>query len=98
MQTAIVAFSIVWCLVVLHFMYRMWKAHKLRIAVMKEDLDRYMRLPPYGEMVFKFWRPFSYFSEPTGGHTPEEESASPDTAPVELKKTSTPPSSGPCPY
>jgi hypothetical protein len=51
----------------------MWKAHKFRIAVMKEDLDKYARLPSYAEMVFKFWRPFSHFSEATPEHTPEQE-------------------------
>jgi hypothetical protein len=59
--------------VVLLLMYRMWEVHKLRIAIMREDLDRYARLPPYTEMVFKFWRPFSHFSGSTPGHTPEQE-------------------------
>jgi hypothetical protein len=73
METGIAVFSIIWFLVVLLLIYRMWKAHKFRIAVMKEDLDKYARLPSYAEMVFKFWRPFSHFSEATPRHTPEQE-------------------------
>jgi hypothetical protein len=73
MENAIAVFSIIWFLVVLLSIYRMWKVHKFRIAVMKEDLDKYARLPSYAEMVFKFWRPFSYFSEATPEHTPEQE-------------------------
>lgn len=41
---------------------------------MKEDLDAYMNLPSYGEMVFKFWRPLSSFIQ----ETLEEESTSLD--------------------
>ena len=77
MQTAVTVFSVVWCLVVLFFMYRMWKAHELRIGIMKDDLDTYMRLPSYGEMVFKFWRPLSSFIEETPEGTLKEESTSP---------------------
>lgn len=77
MQTAVTVFSVVWCLVVLFFMYRMRKAHELRIGIMKDDLDTYMRLPSYGEMVFKFWRPLSSFIEETPEGTLKEESTSP---------------------
>lgn len=91
MQAAVAVFSIVWCLVVLFFMYRMWKAHKLRIAIMKEDLDQYARLPPYGEMVFKFWRPFSYYSETTPGQTPGQESRSAHINPGEVQTPPSPP-------
>jgi hypothetical protein len=73
METAIAVFSIIWSLVVLLSIYRMWKVHKFRIALMKENLDKYARLPSYAEMVFKFWRPFSHFSGSTPGHTPEQE-------------------------
>ena len=79
MQTAVTVFSLVWCLVVLLFVYRMWKAHELRIGIMKDELDTYMRLPSYGEMVFKFWRPLSSFIEETPEGTLEEESTSLDT-------------------
>jgi len=72
METAITAFAAVWCVAVLFFIYRMWEAHKLRIGVMKDDLDKYMRLPSYGEMVFKFWRPVSWFIENTSDHEPDE--------------------------
>jgi hypothetical protein len=72
METAISVFAIIWCLLVLSLIYRMWRVHKFRIAMMKEDLDKYARLPSYAEMVFKFWRPFSYFSEATTEHTPEQ--------------------------
>jgi len=73
MDSAIAVFSIVLFLVVLLSIYRMWKVHKFRIAVMKEDLDKYARLPSYAQMVFKFWRPFSHDNEATPGHTPEQE-------------------------
>jgi hypothetical protein len=56
----------------------MWEAHKLRIGIMKEDLDVYMRLPSYSEMVFKFWRPLSWFVEQTSGDKPEEAAESQD--------------------
>ncbi len=79
METAVTVFSVVWCLVVLFFIYRMWKAHELRIGIMNDDLDTYMRLPSYGEMVFKFWRPWSSFIEETLEGTPEEEATSLDT-------------------
>ena len=79
MQTAVTVFSLVWCLVVLLFVYRMWKAHELRIGIMKDELDTYMRLPSYGQMVFKFWRPLSSFIEETLEGTMEEESTSLDT-------------------
>ena len=79
MQTAVTVLSIVLCLVVLFLMYRMWKAHELRIGTMKDDLDTYMRLPSYGEMVFKFWRPWSSFIDETLQGTLEEESTSLDT-------------------
>ena len=75
MQTAVTVLSIVLCLVVLFLMYRMWKAHELRIGIMKDDLDTYMRLPSHGEMVFKFWRPLSSFIQ----ESLEEESTSLDT-------------------
>lgn len=65
METAITAISVFWCVAVLFFLYRMWEAHKLRIGIMKEDLDTYMKLPSYGVMVFKFWRPLSWFIERT---------------------------------
>ncbi len=73
METGIVVFSVVWCVIGVFFMYRMWRAHRFRIAVMKEDLEKYARLPSYAAMVFKFWRPFSYFSEDTPEHPPEQE-------------------------
>ena len=65
MQTAVTVFSLVWCLVVLLFV--------------KDDLDTYMRLPSYREMVFKFWRPWSSFIDETLQGTLEEESTSLDT-------------------
>ena len=61
METVITVLSAFWCVCVLSLIYRMWIAHKLRIEIMKDDLDKYMRLPSYGEMVFKFWRPLSFF-------------------------------------
>ena len=85
MQTAVTAFAIVWCLTVLFFMYRMWKAHQLRIGIMKEDLDTYARLPSYAEMVFKFWRPLSSFVEESLEDTPPGESASLDSSPKHKK-------------
>jgi hypothetical protein len=82
MQTAVTAFAIVWCLAVLFFMmYRMWKAHQLRIGIMKDDLDAYARLPSYAEMVFKFWRPLSSFVEESLEDTPRGEPASLDNSP-----------------
>jgi len=79
METAVTVFSVVWCLVVLLFIYRMWKAHELRIGIMKDDLDTYMRLPSYGEMIFKFWIPLSSFIKETLKGTLKEESTSLDT-------------------
>ena len=79
METAVTVFSVVWCFVILFFIYRMWEAHKLRIAIMNDDLDTYMRLPSYSEMVFKFWRPWSSFIEETLEGSLEEESTSLDT-------------------
>ena len=76
MQTAVTVFSVVCFLVGLFFIYRMSKAHRLRIGIMKDDLDMYARLPSYGKMVFKFWRPLSSFIEEALEDTPEEESTS----------------------
>lgn len=77
MQIAVTAFSIVWCLTGLFFMYRMWKAHRLRIDIMKDDLDTYARLPSYGAMVFQFWRPLSSFVEEAVEDLAEEEEPTP---------------------
>jgi len=79
METAANVFAVVWCLAGILFMHRMWKAYTMRIAVMKDDLDTYARLPSLGEMVFKFWRSWSSFVEDALEDTPEEESLSPDT-------------------
>ncbi len=78
METVVIAISAVWCVTVLFFIYRMWEAHKLRIGIMKEDLDVYMRLPSYSEMVFKFWRPLSWFVEQTSEDKPGEAAESQD--------------------
>jgi hypothetical protein len=61
MKTAVTVFSLAFCLAWLLFIYRTWKAYRLRIGIMKDDLDAYFRLPSLGAMVFKFMRPLSWF-------------------------------------
>ena len=75
MQTAFRVFLVAFCLAWLLFIYRTWKAYKLRVGMMKDDLDVYFRLPSLGVMVFKFWRPLSSFVEEAREDNPKEESA-----------------------
>ena len=78
MQTAFGVFLVAFCFAWLLFIYRTWKAYRLRVAIMKDDLDMYFRLPSLGAMVFKFWRPLSSFVEEATEDTSEEESIPPD--------------------
>ena len=50
----------------------------MRIDIMKDDLDKYMRLPSYGEMVFKFWRPLSFFVSKASEDAPHDAADSQD--------------------
>ena len=75
MQTGIRIFAAIFCLAWLLFVYRIWRAYRLRIGVMRDDLDAYFRLPSLGVMVFKFWRPLSSFVEEAREDHPKEESA-----------------------
>jgi len=74
LQTAFKVFLVAFCSAWLIFIYRTWKAYRLRIGIMKDDLDLYFRLPSLGVMVFKFWRPLSSFVEEAREDTSEEES------------------------
>ena len=78
MQTAFRVLLVAFCLAWLLFIYRTWKAYRLRVGMMKDDLDVYFRLPPLGVMVFKFWKPLSSFIEEAMEDTPDEESTPPD--------------------
>ena len=77
MQTAIKVLAAVFCLAWLFFIYRVWKAYRLRIGIMKDDLDLYYRLPSLGVMVFRFWRPLSSFVEEATEDTSREECTPP---------------------
>ena len=77
MQTGIRIFAAIFCLAWLFFIYRIWRAYRLRIGVMRDDLDAYFRLPSLGVMVFKFWRPLSSFVDEAREDTSEEESRPP---------------------
>lgn len=79
MQTAFRAFLVAFCLAWFFFIYRVWRAYRLRVGIMKDDLDMYFRLPSLGVMVFKFWRPLSSFVEEAREDTSEEESKPPQT-------------------
>ncbi len=83
MQTAFKVFLVAFCLAWLFFAYRTWKAYRLRIGIMKDNLDMYFGLPSLGVMVFKFWRPLSSFVEEAREGTSEEEPAPPDTKKTE---------------
>ena len=83
MQTASRVFLVAFCLAWLFFIYRTWKAYRLRIGIMKDDIDLYFRLPSLGVMVFKFWRPLSSFVEEAREDTTEEETGPPDTKQTE---------------
>ena len=83
MQIAVRVFSAAFCLAWLLFMYRIWKAYRLRIGIMKNDLDVYFRLPSLGVMVLEFWRPLSSFVEEARGDNSEEVSAPPQTKQTE---------------
>jgi len=82
-QTAFRVFLVAFCLAWLFFIYRTWKAYRLRIGIMKDDIDLYFRLPSLGVMVFKFWRPLSSFVEEAREDTTEEETGPPDTKQTE---------------
>jgi hypothetical protein len=72
MPVGATAFVSVVCLVVLLFMRRTWQVYKFRIGLMRSDLDTYLRLPFYNEMVLKFWKPLSSFLANIGGQPVEQ--------------------------
>ena len=76
MQIAVSVLSVALFLAWLVFIYRTWKAYKLRIRLMKDDLDAYFGLPSLGVMVLQFWRPLSSFIEEAKQDALEEEAPS----------------------
>ncbi len=72
MPVGAIAFVSVVCLAVLLFMRRGWQVYKFRIGLLISDLDTYLRLPSYAEMVLNFWKPLSSFLANIGGQ-PEEQ-------------------------
>jgi hypothetical protein len=79
LETAFKVFLVALCSAWLIFIRRTWKAYRLRIGIMKDDLDLYFRLPSLSLMVFKFWRPLSSFVEEAREATRGEESKPPQT-------------------